>query len=132
MTRLVIFLVSLMAVSSSAFVPATKTQVSPFTLQMAASSIGPKKPTDGWTGKPGYVAKSTTPVANKKVSKLQRLMMDDVMIEPNYFLSVAVALLCPLIIWYHPCKFRKRRKSLAFRRKVSSFQAFPFFIFSLL
>lgn len=30
--------------------------------------------------------------------------MPDVMLEPDYFLTVAVALLGPLIIWYHPCE----------------------------
>lgn len=75
---------------------------------MAASSIGPnssnnnKSKNDGWTGKPGYVAKSVEPVADKNVSMLQRMAMQDVMVEPNYFLTWAVALLCPLIIWYHP------------------------------
>jgi hypothetical protein len=75
-------------------------------LRMSASSIEPdKKSNDGWTGKPGYVRKSMEPVADKKISKLQRMTLQDVMIEPNYFLTYAVALLGPLIIWYHPCKY---------------------------
>lgn len=101
MTRLVVFITSLLFVTTTAFVPVKKTQISPSALHMAASSIGPQKPKDGWTGKPGYVSKSA-PVIEKKVSKLDRMMMKDVMIEPNYFLSWSVALLCPLIIWYHP------------------------------
>lgn len=28
--------------------------------------------------------------------------MKDVMVEPDYFLAVTFAVLCPLIIWYHP------------------------------
>lgn len=31
--------------------------------------------------------------------------MKDVMIDPNYFLTWAMALLGPLIIWYHPCMY---------------------------
>jgi hypothetical protein len=38
------------------------------------------------------------------VSKSDRSKMDDVMLDPNYFLTFAVAALGPLIMWYHPCK----------------------------
>lgn len=93
------------ATAASAFTPITnkKVSIASRTLHLSASSMEPnKKSRDGWTGKPGYVAKSMEPVADKNVSKLQRMTMKDVMIDPNYFLTWAVALLCPLIIWYHP------------------------------
>lgn len=73
---------------------------------LAAASTGDnfsKKPND-WTGYPVGEQKSTTPVSARKVTPFQRAMMADVMIDPNYFLTWAVAALCPLIIWYHPCK----------------------------
>jgi len=57
---------------------------------------------DSWSNKPLYIPESTTPVASRKVTKFERMMMQDVVIPPNYFLSVAVALLGPLIMWYHP------------------------------
>lgn len=104
----VLAILTLLAASAvSAFAPMTATTVTKASseLYMSASSIGPnKKSSDGFTGRPGYVAKSMEPVADKQVSKLQRMTMKDVMIEPNYFLTWAVTLLCPLIIWYHPCK----------------------------
>ncbi|KAL7574932.1 hypothetical protein ACA910_010758 [Epithemia clementina (nom. ined.)] len=65
-------------------------------------SAFPERPTDGWSDKPAYKPRSTIPVAKNKVGWIQRQMMDDVMIDPDYFLTVATALLCPLIIWYHP------------------------------
>lgn len=61
-----------------------------------------ERPSDGWSDKPAYKPKSTTPVAKKNVGWLQRQVMEDVMIEPDYFLAISTALLCPLIIWYHP------------------------------
>jgi hypothetical protein len=74
-------------------------------LQMSASSFD-QKSNDGWTGKPGYVKSSTKSVpSSKQVSKLERMTMKDVMIDPNYYLTYAVALLGPLIMWYHPCKY---------------------------
>lgn len=47
----------------------------------------------------------TKPVAKYTPSWMERVTMPNVMIEPDYFLTVGVALLCPLIIWYHPCTF---------------------------
>ncbi|GAX24760.1 hypothetical protein FisN_4Hu318 [Fistulifera solaris] len=44
----------------------------------------------------------TKPVATYTPSWMERLTMPNVMIEPDYFLTIGVALLCPLIIWYHP------------------------------
>ena len=44
-------------------------------------------------------------VPTKVVTQRERNMMKDVVIDPDYWLSLNVALLCPLILWYHPCKF---------------------------
>ena len=44
-------------------------------------------------------------VPTKVVTQRERNMMKDVVIDPDYWLSFNVALLCPLILWYHPCKF---------------------------
>lgn len=71
----------------------------------AVGVAGNMGPSDGWSDKPLYQPKSTPPVADKKVSWLARQAMPDVMIDPSYFLTWAVAALCPLIIWYHPCEF---------------------------
>ena len=43
-------------------------------------------------------------VPSKVVTQRERNMMKDVVIDPDYWLSLNVALLCPLILWYHPCK----------------------------
>ena len=47
-------------------------------------------------------ASKSVPV--KVVTQRERNMMKDVVIDPDYWLSLNVALLCPLILWYHPCK----------------------------
>jgi hypothetical protein len=60
---------------------------------------------DSWLEKPLHRRVSTTPVADRKVTKFERMMMPDVVIPPSYSLTWAVALLGPLIMWYHPCKF---------------------------
>jgi len=105
------FLVTLALLSStvSAFVPSTFVASSPTTTTdkgLSASTTGGNFRKDDWTGYPtGMERKSTKPVAaSKKVSNFARSRMDDVMIDPNYFLTLAVAALGPLIIWYHPCK----------------------------
>ena len=45
------------------------------------------------------------PVSRTVVTQRERNKMKDVAIDPDYWLSINVALLCPLILWYHPCKF---------------------------
>jgi hypothetical protein len=85
--------------SSSSIKARSSTAVS-----MAASSF-PKPPQHGWEGKPvtHKGEKTTKPVAAKNASSwLERKTMGDVMLEPSYALTWAVAALCPLIIWYHP------------------------------
>ena len=62
----------------------------------------PRGQQDGWSDKPAFKRTSTAPEPSKKVTAAERRRMADRMIDPDYFLTVAVALLCPLIIWYHP------------------------------
>lgn len=98
----VVLLLSL-CTAASAFVTAPSrplTLVSSSALNAASTPDG----LNGWSEKPRYVAESTTPVAARKVSKSERMRMKDVVIPPNFFLSWAVLLLGPLIMWYHPCK----------------------------
>jgi hypothetical protein len=64
-------------------------------------------PTNDWTGKPVGERPSTTPVATRKVNKLQRSMMKDVMIDPDYTLVWSIGALGPLIAWYHPGKLNE-------------------------
>lgn len=80
--------------------------------------IGNGKTWDDWSKKPIPPRESTTPVAKKNVSKMERAMMKDRVIEPNFYLAAAVALLGPLIAWYHPCKFCFVRISLDFVHDV--------------
>jgi Protein of unknown function (DUF3119) len=54
--------------------------------------------------KPFSTPKSTTPVPAKKVNWIQKQMLSDVMIDPDFSLTWTVALLGPLIWWYHPCE----------------------------
>jgi hypothetical protein len=100
-----VLLVTLTTTTCTGFTPcAIRTNIAT-DLRMAASSFDPK-PNDGWTGKSGYVKKSSKPTpSTKQVSKWERMTMQDVMIDPNYYLTYAVALLGPLIMWYHPCKY---------------------------
>jgi hypothetical protein len=99
----IVFILSLSLAAVSGFSPSTmEARTRQTSLHMVASSTGPSNLNDGWTGKPGYVRKSTPSIADKKISKVERMAKSDVMVDPNYFLSWAVALLCPLIIWYHP------------------------------
>lgn len=57
---------------------------------------------DDWSDKPLFERKSTTPVAARKVSKMERSRMKDVILPPDFTLTWAVLLLGPLIMWYHP------------------------------
>ncbi len=88
----------------SAFNLAPVESVSKTALSAASTGNNFNKRPNDWTGYALSEKTSTTPVSARKVSPFQRTMMADVMIEPNYFLTWAVAALCPLIIWYHPCK----------------------------
>lgn len=95
------------------FVLSLATGVAAFAPQPAAlrtkttslySSIAPKMPKEDWSGKPLPKPESTTPQAVKDVNWLQKQTLPNVMIEPDYYLTAAMGLLGPLIMWYHPGK----------------------------
>ena len=69
-----------------------------------ASSLRP----DGKRGEydqPLHTKESTkSELSPNALSKRERAALPDVMLDPDYMLTLGVALLCPLIIWYHPCK----------------------------
>jgi hypothetical protein len=91
--------------STYAFVAAPQIGLAKTTTALsAASPIGNFRRKDDWSDKPISERKSTTPVSAKKVNKIQRAIMKDVVLDPDYFLAWAVGLLGPLILWYHPCK----------------------------
>jgi hypothetical protein len=51
------------------------------------------------------IGASSIPVATKVVTQRERNTMKDVVIDPDYWMAISVAALCPLILWYHPCTF---------------------------
>mmetsp|Transcript_24234 Transcript_24234/g.67534 ORF Transcript_24234/g.67534 Transcript_24234/m.67534 type:complete len:260 (-) Transcript_24234:259-1038(-) len=58
---------------------------------------------DDWSDKPIPKYESTaTRSSLGPVPAVQRWMKEDVMIDPSYTLTMAVAALGPLIMWYHP------------------------------
>lgn len=96
--------------STSAFAPpstSTSTSTSTPTALNVASTPRDFRKKDDWSNKPLYEPKSTTPVAHHKVTKRELAKMSNVVISPDYTLTWAVALLGPLIMWYHPCKSLK-------------------------
>jgi len=107
-----------LAVAALGFSPSSMRVRSKTTSLLAASSFGRR---DGWSDKPSYKPRSTTPVADKKVGPLQRALMDDVMIDPNYFLTWAFAILGGVIMWYHPCKSRRKTSESFFCRHQAVF-----------
>lgn len=94
----------LLAGDAAAFSPleiASKKKIS----LSSSSTVGPGlNSKDGYSDKPLYKPKSTTPVADKQVNWFQKQTLPNVVLDPDYFLTWAVALLGPLIWWYHPCK----------------------------
>ena len=104
--KLSILLLS-MCTGASAFVGApnrhalTTSSVTTTTLDVASL---PSKDLDSWSGKPLNTHESTTPVADPKFSRLNRMMMKDVVLPPSFQLTWALGLLGPLIMMYHPCK----------------------------
>ena len=86
-------LLLLFAVGAAGFSPSTVARKqTPLQLQAA-------------TGVPGTPRlESTKPVAVRPVSKFERMRMKNVMLDPDYTLTWSVAALCPLILFYHPCK----------------------------
>lgn len=105
LTMMKLLIAALLASGAVAFAPVTtnvgsKQSSSPISM---ASTVD-RFPKDDYSNKPLYQPKSTTPVADRKVSWLERQTLPDVMIEPSYFLTWAVLALGPLIWWYHPCE----------------------------
>jgi hypothetical protein len=98
--KAVLILSLLTAASAFTATAPTSSRVQSVALRVVSTPDG----FDNWSEKPLYVPESTTPVAARKVSKFERMRMKDVVIRPDYFLSWAVLLLGPLIMWYHPCK----------------------------
>ena len=100
---------AVLASTTSAFAPAQSlhraTTKKTTALNVASTPGDFQRPKDDWSNKPLHTPTSTTPVADKKVSKWERAMMPNYVVSPDYTLSWAVALLGPLIMWYHPCKF---------------------------
>jgi len=94
---------ALLAGNAVAFAPCPATSIKKQSSLHASTVNG--VPNDGYSNKPLFERKSTTPIADRKVSWIQRQTLPDAMIDPNYFLTFAVAILGPLIWWYHPCKF---------------------------
>lgn len=82
--------------SALAFAPAP-TVKSSSVLKMSSISIKP----DGSI--PPH-KRSTIPKPVREVNWMEKATMKDVVLDPDYTLTWAMALLGGLIIWYHPCK----------------------------
>lgn len=84
----------------TAFSPSVKKGASSLPM---ASTVGVN---DGYRNKKPFSTpkKTTTRVPAKKVNWIQKQMLSDVMIDPDFSLTWTVALLGPLIWWYHPCE----------------------------
>jgi hypothetical protein len=107
--KFLVFVAFMSALSSEGFAPPRMTSMAlhKTSVMMAAQvPVLPNFKLNDWQGKPipRKGEKTTTPVAVRNLSWLEKQTMKDVMIEPDYLLSIAIALLGPLIIWYHPCK----------------------------
>jgi len=94
----VALLLSLCAASSAFVAVPSRSALKTTSLNVASTPEN----LDSWSDKPLYVPQSTKPVAARKVSKWERMTMADTVIPPNFSLAAAVALLGPLIMWYHP------------------------------
>lgn len=93
-----LFLVFSLATMASGFAPLSAKTSSKTALGAAFTG----KPQNDWSDKPGYKKVSTPSEPVRKVTKAQLAKQKDVMIDPDYYLALGTALLCPLIIWYHP------------------------------
>ena len=85
---------------ASAFTATPSSQISTTSSLNAATG---RFRNDDWSDKPLRQPKSTEPVASPKaLNPLQRKMMKDVVIPPDYTLTWSIFALGPLIMWYHP------------------------------
>jgi hypothetical protein len=103
--KLLIGTVSLLAVANGFQVHTSSSTLSHNKQQTAVHAAAPPMSSDEWA-KPLTQRASTTPVPVKKVTKAERSQLKDRIIDPDYTLAAVVALLGPLIAWYHPCKFQ--------------------------
>ena len=86
--------------AAAAFAPATH----PLAFKPATLSLSSISPDGFRRNKPLYKPKDTTPVPVHNVNFLQRALIGDVVLDPDYTLTWSLALLGGLIILYHPCK----------------------------
>jgi hypothetical protein len=93
--------VSLAAVAVDGFSPSSMTDRRAFSPLMAASRLEVGRSP---TANPSIVGASE-PVPTKIVTQRERNAMKNVVIDPDYWMAISVAALCPLILWYHPCTY---------------------------
>ncbi|GKY94115.1 hypothetical protein MPSEU_000377700 [Mayamaea pseudoterrestris] len=92
----------LAAASAFSAHPVATTRSSRTDALRAASSLRPDGKKSEFD-KPLHKVASTVPVASPKaLSERERAKLPDVMLDADYILTIGVAALCPLIIWYHP------------------------------
>ena len=96
----VVFFLCLIDGAAAAFAPATH----PLAFKPATLSLSSISPDGFRRNKPLYKPKDTTPVPVHNVNFLQRALIGDVVLDPDYTLTWSLALLGGLIILYHPCK----------------------------
>jgi len=97
--KLSLLIATTLFAGTTAFVP--QTYVKPQTTAVHMSSV----PGDFWKNKrPSFGASKDATKADsiKPGNWLQRQMMDDVIIDPDYYLTWSFALVGALITWYHP------------------------------
>lgn len=90
---------------SSGFVPGTS-NIKKLTSLNVATSRGQYGKWDDWSEKP-VVPKKQSPTEsvvspNAKTGFFAKQRIDDVVVEPDFFFTWSLALLGPLIMWYHP------------------------------
>jgi hypothetical protein len=73
-------------------------------VHQAATKLNVASTPGGEWSKPIPKRASTESVPVKQVSKAERAMIKDRVIDPDFRLALGTFILCPLIAWYHPCK----------------------------
>lgn len=106
-------LVPLLLVNVDAFTTSSMTRNSKTTSLHAASQL----PLDNNSNRRSPTAnpairEPSKSIATKVVTQRERNAMKDVIIAPDYWLSFNVAMLCPLILWYHPSYYADGSLSL--------------------
>jgi hypothetical protein len=103
--KLAIILLSLCMASSAFTVATLRAAPTPTALNAATMDNTPDEPGWGMNRPESTKKKSTKPVADRMNSKIDRMMMKDVVLDPDFTLTWAFDLVAPLIAWLHPCKF---------------------------